>query len=763
MRRINKVFNADNNELKIVYRNESNLVRTQLDNQFTGFFREKELKTITQYEKQLYPLIQEIVSIDLLCLRKMDTDEEIYANFIQNNNIIERIKYAYNIDDETMNANFENLPIKAKKAIELFFNLDDSFASIDEILEILNTDNDGLCRLIKINLRSLYINHGAKEKYEPRPTKKGVFFVPTYFFEYFEENGFSREDIECAFSSYDEDIKNTIKKLYGVTLTNRKNTVTKLDTNDILNLKTVFLDSKNSINNIIKREQESFTIPEYSGNINEFNLIKYYASLGFKVDVFLESIKNISPLRKRSISMVFDQQYNIKTNRILKIKRLLENHEKGHLYSFIFSKDEGLQKDMLLRLEQQKNKFCNEDGYIKNIYEYYEKLGFSKERITFALKQIPADTLLLISKYYDESFNLKENYQKNSFLRQTVISTFVNPDSIFCLALFNNTSVKLKYDDSVREDVYQNYYIYFGLRGIFGNYVKRGISLLTPQEKRILEKYYSHGGNLKEKAEVTDELINILNKVIYNTINYKEIKEKSRYEKLEDVANIFIELGCIEESIKHVLESLDEAYLDKLIGMSKSNCVKDEIILEYIKIIVKCEYLDKLINLKDLIIYLGFTEEEANAIIYLIQSDKENFDLSKYFDITTFNLKESVINDRCAEEELQNRIDYYITLYIHKRKDDSKIVNLINLENTYHSFLSELNKKRKEEMLEISPTRSSMCKKFGGRNINYYILASGTLTNYTFSSVTELLIYTKLFNNALRIYNGPQKKYEKKK
>lgn len=177
IKKINKIFNATDEELKKIYECETDLVKIQLENQFSNFFTRNKKITLSDYEKQIFPIIQEIVTIDVLCLHKLASKEE-FETFLSENNIIERIKFAYNIDSLSMVTNLNIIPQKSRRAIELLFNLTGENLNVDEVLDALNINYDDLNRLVRTNMRFLYLN--SVKKTSKRNLRKMFLFYQTF-------------------------------------------------------------------------------------------------------------------------------------------------------------------------------------------------------------------------------------------------------------------------------------------------------------------------------------------------------------------------------------------------------------------------------------------------------------------------------------------------------------------------------------------------------------------------------------------------------
>ena len=54
IKKINKIFNATDEELKKIYECETDLVKIQLENQFSNFFTRSKKITLSDYEKQIF-------------------------------------------------------------------------------------------------------------------------------------------------------------------------------------------------------------------------------------------------------------------------------------------------------------------------------------------------------------------------------------------------------------------------------------------------------------------------------------------------------------------------------------------------------------------------------------------------------------------------------------------------------------------------------------------------------------------------------------
>lgn len=343
IKKINKIFNATDEELKKIYECETDLVKIQLENQFPGFFTRSKKISLSDYEKQIFPIIQEIVTIDVLCLHKLASKEE-FETFLNENNIIERIKFAYDIDSLSMVTNLNIIPQKSRRAIELLFNLTGENLNVDEVLDALNINYDDLNILVRINMRFLYLN-SIKKNVEEKP-KKNVFVLPNFFFDYFEKKGYYHDDIELAIEEYSDDVKSTLKKLYGKCFNKEKNTEVKLLQEDIQNLKTVFFSKDKNIVYIIEERIKSIKIPKYYGPINEFNLKDYYISMGYPKKIVSEVLEELSTINKEIINTYFYSDYTLKVSKKFIFGKIVRNGETNSIYNLLFNPNKGIQKNI---------------------------------------------------------------------------------------------------------------------------------------------------------------------------------------------------------------------------------------------------------------------------------------------------------------------------------------------------------------------------------------------------------------------------------
>lgn len=752
IKKINKIFNATDEELKKIYECETDLVKIQLENQFSNFFTRNKKITLSDYEKQIFPIIQEIVTIDVLCLHKLASKEE-FETFLSENNIIERIKFAYNIDSLSMVTNLNIIPQKSRRAIELLFNLTGENLNVDEVLDALNINYDDLNRLVRTNMRFLYLN-SVKKNVEEKP-KKNVFVLPNFFFDYFEKKGYYHDDIELAIEEYNDDVKSTLKKLYGKCFNKEKNTEVKLLPEDIQNLKTVFISKDKNVVYIIEERIKSIKIPKYYGPINDFNLKDYYISMGYPREIVSEVLEELSTINKEIINTYFYSDYTLKVPKKFIFGKIVRNGETNSIYNLLFNPNEGIQKNIKDKLLN-----CSSSGMIINIYRFYQKLGYEREIVEKAFKQFSIESLDMISKFYDSNLMLKETYSQNIGIQKSATTSLINPDNAFAENILND-SILPQYDSSVTENVYTNYYVHLGIRGIPANYVKKAVLLLNSEEKSILNKYYTNQAYLRDNVIINEEeLTSLFDKIIYLALNYNELIDMNKKEKYQSVRNVLIDLGCSPVASLTIINDLDEQAIDKIISLARQkNCTTDDAIAVFTNLIIDCTYVNNISNLKNFFLSLGYTETEFIEFLHIINKYGKDFDLTSYFDIDTFELKASYRLNKEKLVEIRHYLDYFITLLIHYKSEKS---NIVNADNIYYSMLNDIKMQIKKSTTDYKIVKASICQKFAGKCINYYILLSGLLTNRSFDGITELLLYKSLFNKAFEMYTKDKNNQKKK-
>ena len=752
IKKINKIFNATDEELKKIYECETDLVKIQLENQFSNFFTRNKKITLSDYEKQIFPIIQEIVTIDVLCLHKLASKEE-FETFLSENNIIERIKFAYNIDSLSMVTNLNIIPQKSRRAIELLFNLTGENLNVDEVLDALNINYDDLNRLVRTNMRFLYLN-SVKKNVEEKP-KKNVFVLPNFFFDYFEKKGYYHDDIELAIEEYNDDIKSTLKKIYGKYFNKEKNTEVKLLPEDIQNLKAVFISKDKNIVYIIEERIKSIKMPKYYGPINDFNLKDYYISMGYPREIVSEVLEELSTINKEIINTYFYSDYTLKVPKKFIFGKIVRNGETNSIYNLLFNPNEGIQKNIKDKLLN-----CSSSGMIINIYRFYQKLGYEREIVEKAFKQFSIESLNMISKFYDSNLVLKEIHSQNIGLQKSATTSLINPDNVFAEIILND-SILPQYDSSVTENVYTNYYVHLGIRGIPANYVKKAILLLNSEEKSILNKYYTNQAYLRDNVIINEEeLTSLFDKIIYFALNYNELIDMNKKEKYQSARNVLIDLGCSPVAALTIINDLDEQAIDKIISLARQKkCTTDDAIAVFTNLIIDCTYVNNISNLKNFFLSLGYTETEFIEFLHIINKYGKDFDLTSYFDIDTFELKASYRLNKEKLVEIRHYLDYFITLLIHYKSEKS---NIVNADNVYYSMLNDIKTKIRKSTTDYKIVKASICQKFAGKCINYYILLSGLSTNHSFDGITELLLYKSLFDKAFEIYTKDKNNQKKK-
>ncbi len=757
IKKINKIFNATDEELKKIYECETDLVKIQLENQFSNFFTRSKKITLSDYEKQIFPIIQEIVTIDVLCLHKLASKEE-FETFLSENNIIERIKFAYNIDSLSMVTNLNIIPQKSRRAIELLFNLTGENLNVDEVLDALNINYDDLNRLVRTNMRFLYLN-SVKKNVEEKP-RKNVFVLPNFFFDYFEKKGYYHDDIELAIEEYNDDVKSTLKKLYGKRFNKEKNTEVKLLQEDIQNLKTVFISKDKNVMYIIEERIKSIKIPKYYGPINEFNLKDYYISMGYSKKIVSEVLEELSTIHKEIIDTYFYSDYTLKVPKKFIFGKIVRSGEANSIYNLLFNPNKGIQKNIKDKIASCNLLNCSSSGMIIDIYRFYQKLGYEREIVEKAFKQFSIESLDMISKFYDSNLMLKETYSQNIGIQKSATTSLINPDNAFAENILND-SILPQYDSSVTENVYTNYYVHLGIRGIPANYVKKAILLLNSEEKSILNKYYTNQAYLRDNVIINEEeLTSLFDKIIYLALNYNELIDMNKKEKYQSVRNVLIDLGCSPVASLTIINDLDEQAIDKIISLARQkNCTTDDAIAVFTNLIIDCTYVNNISNLKNFFLSLGYTETEFIEFLHIINKYGKDFDLTSYFDIDTFELKASYRLNKEKLVEIRHYLDYFITLLIHYKSEKS---NIVNADNIYYSMLNDIKMQIKKSTTDYKIVKASICQKFAGKCINYYILLSGLLTNRSFDGITELLLYKSLFNKAFEMYTKDKNNQKKK-
>lgn len=757
IKKINKIFNATDEELKKIYECETDLVKIQLENQFSNFFTRSKKITLSDYEKQIFPIIQEIVTIDVLCLHKLASKEE-FETFLSENNIIERIKFAYNIDSLSMATNLNIIPQKSRRAIELLFNLTGENLNVDEVLDALNINYDDLNRLVRTNMRFLYLN-SVKKNVEEKP-KKNVFVLPNFFFDYFEKKGYYHDDIELAIEEYSDDVKSTLKKIYGKRFNKEKNTEVKLLQEDIQNLKTVFISKDKNVMYIIEERIKSIKIPKYYGPINEFNLKDYYISMGYSKKIVSEVLEELSTIHKEIIDTYFYSDYTLKVPKKFIFGKIVRSSEANSIYNLLFNPNKGIQKNIKDKIASCNLLNCSSSGMIINIYHFYQKLGYEREIVEKAFKQFSIESLDMISKFYDSNLMLKETYSQNIGIQKSATTSLINPDNAFAENILND-SILPQYDSSVTENVYTNYYVHLGIRGIPANYVKKAILLLNSEEKSILNKYYTNQAYLRDNVIINEEeLTSLFDKIIYLALNYNELIDMNKKEKYQSVRNVLIDLGCSPVASLTIINDLDESTIDKIISLARQkNSTTDDAIEVFTNLIIDCTYVNNISNLKNFFLSLGYTETEFIEFLHIINKYGKDFDLTSYFDIDTFELKASYRLNKEKLVEIRHYLDYFITLLIHYKSEKS---NIVNADNIYYSMLNDIKMQIKKSTTDYKIVKASICQKFAGKCINYYILLSGLLTNRSFDGITELLLYKSLFNKAFEMYTKDKNNQKKK-
>lgn len=748
-----KAFNATYNDLKLIYDNETKFVKEQLESEFSSFCKSQDRAILSLYEKQLYPVAKEIITIDLACLTKID--ETSTNHYFKETKILEKIALGYGMDLKTVEDKFSILPPKAKRAIELFFNLKGDNLTIDEIMEELECDCDVLAKMISTNLRSLHIDFSKKIETK---AKKSGFVLPERFYSYYNKEGYKNVDINIILNKYySTEIKATLKKIYGELYTDVKKKAVKLTANDLENLKMVFLNPKTKLTALIDKEMKTIEINGYTGNIEDFNLCDYFISFGNTKEEFDEMLLNLASDEKQIISKILTKDFKLKLNLIL------SNKEKK-----IFNKIVDRFPNYCGVKIEEDNTMCIENGLIKDIVKYYELFGNSKEEIKRSLKYIPTTRKKEIKLLYDNTGKLLEDYECTDYEQKVMMYLIANQDGI-CSTIKSKHQANFEYKTDVTEYPYQYIYIYLGIRGIPPKFVDKGFKALTDEEKVQLDKYYTQKKFLRVNTESLTEddkiaINKLMNKIAYNACNLDLIKEKDLNKKRFDISKILLKVGYSAKLVIELVDKLDEEKLNVLNKIRDGHTIySNKARAAYANLILKCEFYTRIRNLKTFLEYLGLDEETFKRFIEMINVSSIDFHLFDYYDPQTYDLNEEFYYDFETLEEIRKQLDYNMLLYLYclNEKVDSQ-TRIINTDNTYYELLTDIMKKVEKLRAENLLTLRNIPCIYTTSNKNYYILLASILSKYSFDGAMEIMLFSSLFNTAIKEYNENKARNHKK-
>ncbi len=343
-----------------------------------------------------------------------------------------------------------------------------------------------------------------------------------------------------------------------------------------------------------------------------------------------------------------------------------------------------------------------------------------------------------------------------------------NPHGIFASINLKHKS-NFEYKTDVTECPYQYIYIYLGIRGVPPIFVDEGLQALTEGERAQLDKYYTPKKFLQRSIEsLTEEdkakIDKLMNKIAYNACNLHIVKERELTKKRFNIFELLLGMGYNNTLIKELVCRLDEKSLNTLnkVG-NKCLAITNKARVANSNLILKCEFYTRIRNLKNFLQYLGFSDEVFNRFIEMINDETSDFNLFDYFDPQTFDLNEKFYYDLEVLDKIKEQLDNFMLLYLYRlNKKVNSQTKIINTDNTYYEFLT--NEMRKVEELReenLLTSRNIPCI-YSKKEKNHYILFACILSRYSFEGVTEILLYSRLFKDAIKEYNKNKARNRKK-
>lgn len=654
---IRNIFEEDENKVDTIpdYKIRYNSLHYDMINSM------RKLKNFIKKTEDLYDYFNKIkVSNDDVnsFINKLSTDDKIILytyydeNLIRKNNVNFDIKI-YNF----LNTLFDNIKELTCRKGTRKCNLYDKYAKLGYSSDIVNImlnvlpeekhqiiaesfDENGNQIVLKLNNKLSHILNYSIPKYLGNISQ--MIDESTDLYKYIESFNIDKNSLEDEITKLSEQDKNILYAYYDKSL-KRKENITFDEKIYVL------LDSL--INNTIATVKE---------NNSKINIYKIYQEQGFSHEMIDMAISLLSDDNKSILKNLFDENRN-QVVVSLETKKL-----NGALIKALYRKLKGL------------STFAIET---KNLYNYFETFNIDKQYLDDLINELSDETKDILYTYYNADLIRKEDMRFDNKIF-SVINILLDKNKL-------NKKRKRKI----------NFYVKYQNKGFSREKVDIAISLLSDDNKTILNNFFDKDGN-KIKTLFDKKDINNFNNLLNNVI-YRKLEKISAFEaETINLYSYFKTLNMDKDYLDDTIDKLSDEEKNILYTYYNKDLVRKDdtpfdiaiynilhILLDKSKVCVKnkinlySKYQDKgfshemvdiainLLSEENKILLKEFFDEKGNKIKPLSESK----DLSNLINRSFYLLLKKVSK---YSEETENLYNYFELFNINRDLLDDKISNL---------------------------------------------------------------------------------------
>lgn len=644
----------DQKDIRKIFEEDENKVDTMPDYKirynslhYGMLSRMRKLKNFIKKTENLYDYFSKIkASKDYVnsFINKLSTDDKIILytyydeNLVRKNNVNFDIKI-YNF----LNTLFDNIKKLTCKKGTRTCNLYDKYAKLGYSSDIVNImlkvlpeekhqiiaesfDENGNQVILKQNNKLSYILNDSIPKYLKNISQ--MIDESTDLYKYIESLNIDKNSLEDEIARLSEEDKNILYAYYDKNLKRKEN---------ITFDEKIYVLLNSLVNNTITTVKE---------NNSKINIYKMYQEQGFSHEMIDMAIGLLSDDNKTILNNFFDENGN----------------------QVVFSSETKKLNDALIKALYRKLKGLSTFAIeTKNLYSYFDTFNISKEYLDDLINELSDETKDTLYTYYNVDLIRKE-------------------DVLFDNKIFNVINILLdknKLQKKRKRNL--NFYVKYQDRGFSHEMVDIAISLLSDENKAILNNFFDEDGN-KTKTLFGQKDINNFKNILNNVI-YRKLEKLSAFEaETINLYSYFKTLNMDKDYLDDTINKLSDEEKRILYTYYNKDLVrKDEVPFDITVYNILHILLDKSkvctknkINLYSKYQDKGFSHEMVDIVINLLPEEAKIL-LKEFFDENGNKIK-SVSESK----NLSNLINGYF--YSLLKKISKYVKETENLYNYYEMF-----------------------------------------------------------------------------
>lgn len=704
-------FKTDKETFETITKYESefvvNLLKKKFGKDFDGINVKNEIK-----RNQIFAmsLAECYIKIDVAFANKLKKAGKIIGNYFQSRSydLTKKIEVIYGINHDQLLKKIDSMSKQNREILYYGFGISRKKMSMEDLCNYFNENELEITRLMFQSLSQLI---GSLDR---AVEIKKTISVPVLLIKKFIDKGYSEKDLIYTLETYDDDIKNRLKRIYGPKYGVAKSSFVKLNQDDEKAINYV-LYSDDNIENRLKKINVELVTKARNSLINKkhTNVYHYYISEGYTKEEFFDAYRNLSDQQRKLFKTGYDNSFaskmsDMSDDEALKVLEVAYSAKTGIRFNLLNkpfkvniklknTPNSHKEKESCLTTTEEIKKADKKPGKqekFNNIFDFYKDRGYTKTQIESAISKLTEEKLQEYKKWFDENgerINIKDSLNENKDISNIIYNLILS-----ILEKDRNAIMK-------RRTRINNFYEHYISIGFKKEWIEFVINHLTPDKIKVYNTYFDKMGNRIIKDHFNKDYYSLL-----TTIKINLNKIKSDFENLEEPDN-FLEI--IEENRdKHKkIENIVSYYNEK----------------------------SMMYNLDQVLTAVSMFHESKKELFYQYFDENGNRKKDKKMDYKFYNMVRRDIPNKIESLKLQR----YENIEVPVESKDIKNDDLITKDNT---VLDNINSNQLEESNEAKTfTIEEEHLNVNNNEFNEYIQVLKKMKFFTKENITFLEISDK--------------------